>query len=228
MDEFPGYLLPARQTISAALAPSDWSRGQFLAALVGALGWTAGVEVGVSYGHTFEHLLAHCPGLHLVGVDTWAPNPEAPEPPGWDQAHHVRALTAAQAIAGRFPDRATLVQARSTDALAALLPASLDFVWIDGDHGTDAVLADVAAAMRVLKPDGWLLGHDINWPTVRVAVDQVLPGYLIGPDDVWFRPLHPAPGWWAERFGDGWPIAQQAALELAVAQSRPPARRRRR
>lgn len=194
MTRFPGFLHPARPT--AAGLPRDWHRGQLLAHLVTRHGWRTGVEIGVSYGVTLAHLLAACPALHMLGVDTWAPNPNAPEPPHWDAGHHARAHEAAQAVEMACIDRCTLLRAPSAEAAAMVDPGCLDFVWIDGDHGTDAVLADIAAWLPALKPGGWLLGHDIGWPTVRAAVDRAVPGYLIGPDDVWFRPLHPVPGWW--------------------------------
>lgn len=205
MSGYPGYIPPARQTIATAVAHPGWPRYRFLAMLIQAMGWTRGVEIGVSFGDTFGYLLAECPRLELTGVDTFALNPDAPEPPDWTADHHIRARAAAEAIAARYPNNAALEVGRSTDVAQEFAPGSLDFVWIDGDHATEALLADIAAWSPALKPDGWLLGHDVNWPTVRAAVDQVLPGYLVGPDSVWFRPLHPAPGWWAGRFGGAVP-----------------------
>jgi predicted O-methyltransferase YrrM len=186
--------MPARPTIAGI--PTEWTRGQFLAHLVDRRGWTQGVEIGVSYGDTLRHILAACSALHMIGVDTWAANRGAPEPDDWTQAHHDRAFASAETIERTYPGRCVLMRGRSAEIGPLIDPGSLDFVWIDGDHGTDACTADIAAWLPALKPGGWLLGHDINWPTVRVAVDAAVPGYLIGPDSVWFRPLHPVPGWW--------------------------------
>lgn len=194
MNGFPGYVPPA--PITAAGLPGDWTRGQFLAHLVARHGWSRGVEIGVSFGDTLRHLMAACPRLHMIGVDTWAPNPAAPEPPDWSAAHHARAFDSAAAIERDHPDRCVLMRGDSPAVAAAIDPAGLDFVWIDGDHSTAACTADIAAWIPALKPGGWLLGHDINWPTVRAAVDAAVPGYLVGPDSVWFRPLHPTPSWW--------------------------------
>ena len=196
MNGFPAYIPPAGMTIAGI--PSDWTRGQFLAWLAKRHGWTHGAEIGVSFGDTLRHLLANCAALHMIGADTWAPNPTAPEPANWTAEHHARAFASAEAIEQAFPGRCVLMRGPSAEIGALIDPASLDFVWIDGDHGTDACTADIAAWLPALKPGGWLLGHDINWPMVKAAVDTALPGYLIGPDSVWFRPLHPAPGWWAQ------------------------------
>lgn len=194
MTGYPGYIPPARMT--AAGVAREWTRGQFLAYLVARHGWQRGVEIGVSYGETLRHLLTACPALHMIGVDTWALNPAAPEPDDWTAAHHVRAHASAELVEQAFPDRCVLMRGNSPDIAPLIDAGSLDFVWVDGDHSTEACTADIAAWLPTLKPGGWIMGHDINWPTVRVAVDAAVPGYLIGPDSVWFRPVHPAPGWW--------------------------------
>ena len=197
MTPFPGYVPPARMTIAGI--PADWHRGQFIAHLVGRLGWRHGVEIGVSFGTTLRYLLETCPGLHMLGVDTWAPNLDAPEPPDWSADHHAKAYESALQIEQDYLDRCVLL--RTTSATVRPDPGSLDCVWIDGDHGTEACTADIAAWLPALKPGGWILGHDINWPTVRAAVDVAVPGYLVGPDSVWFRPVHPVPGWWGAVVG---------------------------
>lgn len=192
-DEMPGYLPPAKMTISGV--PADWTRGEFLAWLAARNGWRHGAEIGVSFGVTLRLLLKRCRDLHMLGVDTWAKNDTPMEPSDWTAAHHERAYASALAVEADYPGRCVLLRGPSVAVVPA--DAALDFVWIDGDHTTDAVLADVAAWLPALKPGGWLLGHDINWPTVKAAVDEVVPGYMVGPDSVWFRPVHPAPGWWA-------------------------------
>lgn len=218
MSRFPGYVPPARMTIAGI--PADWTRGQFLAHLVARFGWTRGVEIGVSFGDTLRHLLAACPALSMVGVDTWTENPGAPEPADWTAAHHASALASAEAVELEYGDRCTLIRGDSPGVASLVDPASVDCVWIDGDHGTDACIADIAAWLPALKPGGWLLGHDINWPTVRAAVDAAVPGYLIGPDSVWFRPLHPTPSWWARRAS----CAASGATADALASAQAPAR----
>lgn len=62
------------------------------------------------------------------------------------------------------------IRARSTVAARMYEPASLDFVFIDGDHSTSAVAADIRAWAPKLKPTGILAGHDIDWETVRAGV----------------------------------------------------------
>ena len=57
-----------------------------------------------------------------------------------------------------------------------------DFIFLDGDHSSEAVAADIEAWKSILKPDGLLAGHDYytseqgHHPGVREAVDAVFGG----------------------------------------------------
>lgn len=52
----------------------------------------------------------------------------------------------------------------ASPAAAELFPdASLDLVYIDGDHRFAAVVGDIRAWLPKLKADGWLAGHDFAW-----------------------------------------------------------------
>lgn len=42
-----------------------------------------------------------------------------------------------------------------------------DAAFIDGDHDTESVRRDLAAAMSVVRPDGLLIAHDTNYGHVR-------------------------------------------------------------
>jgi hypothetical protein len=57
---------------------------------------------------------------------------------------------------------------------------------VDGDHGSEAVETDIRNVLRKLKPSGILIGHDIDWPSVRSVVERLLPGFGTGPDNVWY------------------------------------------
>jgi hypothetical protein len=189
---------PVPQTISTHLAPARWARFDFLAYLARRLQWTAGAELGVWEGRTISNVLRANPQLSMIGVDLWEPQPGNCGPEGyegWDHDQHERL---ARKACQPFGERAVLVRGWTHEVADRVPPTSLDFVFIDADHGTDAVRRDILAWSPKLKPTGWLIGHDINWPTVRAAVDQLVPGYEIGPDVVWFRPLMPADGWAAE------------------------------
>ncbi len=58
---------------------------------------------------------------------------------------------------------------------AALFPdAHFDFVFVDGDHRRESVLADLGAWWPKVRPGGTLAGHDYDrhWPEVVAAVNE--------------------------------------------------------
>ena len=50
----------------------------------------------------------------------------------------------------------------------------VDLVFIDGLHTPDAVRTDIQSALRVLRPRGIIVFHDIDMPCVRDTVVEVL------------------------------------------------------
>lgn len=150
-------------------------RKDWLAHLVQRHGWKWGAELGLRNGATFCHLLRTCPGLHLIGVDTWSPDI------GYQNVDEAERRT--REGAAPYIERAHIIKATTLEAATQVAPLSLDFVFIDADHSTEAVIADIAAWGPKVRKGGQMLGHDINWPSVKAAVDDLLPGYVIGPDN---------------------------------------------
>lgn len=169
--------------------PARW-RNTFIEWLVNEHGWTRGVELGVWKGDTLLHLLEHCPGLHMIGVDLWQAQPGHGGPEDWvawdHSAHEQRVRHGVQPYGGRVH----LIKDYTTEAPKLVEDGALDFVFIDADHSTEGVLADIDAWAPKLKPSGWFIGHDIDWPTVRAAVEHRLPGYDVGPNVTWLRRLN--------------------------------------
>lgn len=163
-------------------------RYQVLAGLIERHGWTAGAELGLQNGETFGYLLGRFPTLWLIGVDLWAPQPSNPGPQtyvGWAHAHNERRV---RALARRYRPRAAILKMGTVEAARHVGNASLDFVFIDADHGREAVEADIRAWLPKVKLTGWLTGHDYNWPGVRAAVDALIPGVETLGDNVWGKP----------------------------------------
>jgi hypothetical protein len=40
-----------------------------------------------------------------------------------------------------------------------------------------------------VKPTGWLIGHDADYPSVASVIDRLLPWYDILPGNVWAIPM---------------------------------------
>lgn len=68
---------------------------------------------------------------------------------------------------------------------------SVDFVFIDGDHNTDAVLKDLKGWYPKVKRGGIISGHDYMWVDARVkrAVDQffLFTGVFQDARDSWYK-----------------------------------------
>jgi predicted O-methyltransferase YrrM len=185
------------QNIPETIADPRWRRGQFLESMVKRYGWTCGAELGVREGVTIGHLLDTCPGLHMVGVDLWEAQPQNAGPETYVNWKHNDYERVARARCDRHPGRFTLIKGRTVEAANMIENNTLDFVFVDADHSEQAVRDDIMAWYPKLHGDGWFFGHDINWPGVRAAVEDLLPDYLIGPNVVWFRPLFPLANWQA-------------------------------
>jgi hypothetical protein len=89
--------------------------------------------------------------------------------------------------------RALLVEMNSADAAQALAPIlrhrGADMIFIDGDHSYEGAKGDILSWQPFLHPGGLLCGHDSDWPEVRQALDEVLPGWQHGPGSIWHYPV---------------------------------------
>ncbi len=73
----------------------------------------------------------------------------------------------------------------SVDAAAMFLDETCDVVFLDGDHDTDSVAADIAAWLPKVKSGGILCGHDGNYPSVLAAVVPVF-GWPSFEQTIWY------------------------------------------
>jgi hypothetical protein len=143
-----------------------------------------GAEVGTWKGDFAAQLLRRARPSRLYLIDPWEYRDDptyahamfGDRTPGGQQrmdAIHdaVRERFARDIDAGRVVMR----RARSVEAARDLEP--LDWVYIDGDHTYEAVLADLAAYYPLVKPGGVVAGDDygmVGWweDGVRRAVDR--------------------------------------------------------
>lgn len=164
----PGkLLLSVPQTYSAGNRLPG--REHFILALAKKFCWTQGAEIGVRTGRTLFHLLQNLPGLHMYAVDK-------------DVSQFNLAAPAL-----KYQSRLTILHGISWEMAHAVPDASLDFYFIDAGHGYRSVTRDIVAWTPKIKPGGWLLGHDINFPAVNSAVRDTLKHFEVGSDNVWFH-----------------------------------------
>jgi hypothetical protein len=155
-----------------------------LSRLCASLGFTSGAEIGVWKGKWSARLCKDNPSLHMLCVDRWATYPEY-----GDSRNREDALEAAYAEAKSVLSnyRATLVREASVVAAAAVPDGSLDFIYVDANHGEAFVRADLEAWVPKVRPGGIVSGHDYIWrperPYIQVksAVDRFVKEHQIRP-----------------------------------------------
>jgi hypothetical protein len=165
-------------------------RWEWIESQVKTNGWTRGAELGVFKGQTFLHLLRTCPDLTMIGVDLWADQPDTlgqEDKIGRDFDGFLADIR--RQTEGN--DRAIIIQDWSVLAASQVADGSLDFVFVDADHSSEAVRADILAWQPKLKPEGRMIGHDIDWPAVHVVVYDLFPDHTIHPDNCWMQ----GPSW---------------------------------
>lgn len=69
------------------------------------------------------------------------------------------------------------IRMASMDAVKLYEDNSLDFVLIDGSHEYELVKQDLTEWLKKLKPGAMLAGDDYEWPGVKQAVNELLPGF---------------------------------------------------
>lgn len=71
---------------------------------------------------------------------------------------------------------ATLLREPSLRAALHFHDRTIEMIFIDGDHSYSAVMADITAWERTIKPGGLICGHDYGvHPGVKQAVDESFP-----------------------------------------------------
>jgi predicted O-methyltransferase YrrM len=66
--------------------------------------------------------------------------------------------------------------------------AAFDLCYIDADHSYEAVRRDILACTRIVKPYGWLAGHDYHQSQVERAVRSLIDAPISFRDGSWLAP----------------------------------------
>jgi predicted O-methyltransferase YrrM len=62
----------------------------------------------------------------------------------------------------------------SQNAISVLKEEKWDVVYIDGIHTFEGVLSDIENYKTIIKPEGFICGHDYGWDNVRRAIENSL------------------------------------------------------
>jgi len=151
-------------------------------------GWKFGVEIGLEYGRTFNHLLKTFPGIYMIGVDPFRHMPDAPGEKPYRNMPHERNKTIVKDIAWRYRGRCQVIEKTSKQGSFEVPNDSQDFIFIDGDHSYEGVSEDILLWSPKVRNGGWILGHDYSeyWAGLRKAVDEAFGPHVIEyPCKVW-------------------------------------------
>lgn len=153
------------------------------------VGFTEGVEVGTASGKFAAHICRTMPKVHLTCVDPYSSYIYITQ-----EAQDRAFAEAQQRTAGL---NVTFLKLPSLDAVKQIPDASVDFVYIDGDHSFDAVMCDIIHWTPKVKTGGVLAGHDFFWyPSVFRAVQAYTDNHnIVNP---WYAVLERVGGtyWW--------------------------------
>jgi hypothetical protein len=156
--------------------------------------WTKGAELGIHDGVNYKHLVKHCENLHLIGVDLYEAQPENNGPEKWtpgENGHkwdHNQYYENMIQFSKSYPNRTQIIKDYTTNAANQVADESLDFVFIDADHGYEGCLRDIKAWAPKVRKGGRVIGHDIHFPTVKQAVTEYFGdnSWKVEDDFVWW------------------------------------------
>jgi len=143
------------------------TREHFLSDIVKNNNLKLGAEVGVRTGRTTFHILDNNPMCEMYAIDK-------------DIAQFFN-----DTVKEKYGHRLKVYEVDSRVEPEFVADQSLDFFFIDASHTYKNVVKDINAWIPKLKDDGWMMGHDIDYPSVEAAVMQTIGFYEVGPDNVW-------------------------------------------
>lgn len=122
-------------------------------------------EVGVWEGAFSKRILEICEPVELHLIDPWLYQPEFANTGFGRKKNEDLMEVKYQDVVNSFKDdpRVKVHRAMSDVALAALPDASLDWVYLDGNHNAPFIDNDIAQSLKKVKHDGIIAGDDFNW-----------------------------------------------------------------
>jgi hypothetical protein len=151
------------------------------------LDYKVGAEIGVESGRFSLQLLTKHPMLRYHCIDSWQSYD------GYIDPINVKDLSAQLGIAkNRLKDfNVNFIKDFSMRAVLNFADNSLDFVYIDGNHGLPFVMDDIIQWEKKVRPGGIVSGHDYvrghkKRPTVLQVVEAVNWYVELKPIKTWF------------------------------------------
>ena len=140
--------------------------------LFGELGFTKGAEIGVRMARNSEEMFKRIPNLHLLLIDPWGAYLRVSDER--QDAYYKYALARMEPYKGNV----TFMKMTSMDAVQYVNNDSLDFIYIDGRHDFDYVMADLVYWIPKVRKGGIVSGHDY-YPFYQGGVIQAVEAYTM-------------------------------------------------
>jgi len=157
-----------------------------------------GAEIGVHLGYFSEKIIEVSEPVKLYLIDPW----KYESGDDYEQAWYGGASEGENELDQRYESVKTrfsgnisngqveVIRKSSAEALIGLEDASLDFVYIDGNHLYDYVKQDLELSFQKVKAGGLITGDDYGpggwWDGgVQIAVDEFCANYPV--TTVWIR-----------------------------------------
>lgn len=145
------------------------------------------VELGSWKGRSTKAMAMTCKGT-IYAVDSWKGSTNG------DATGVESSQRGAATIKGEFFDNVATphhnvipMDVEHAFAGAALkhIAGTVDYAFIDGDHAYEHVKRDIKTALVLAAPGAIISGHDLNETGVKLACDELLPGYKHVVGSIW-------------------------------------------
>ena len=141
-------------------------------------------EIGVFKGEFSKEILNYCPNItemHLV--DSWV----GKIPSGDQDGNNVKDYDGEKLYKSVLKNyknnsKVKIFRQSSEEYLSSIPDNFLNSIYIDADHSYEGCLKDLKLALRKVKKNGWILGHDYEFTSkcnheydfgVKKAVDEI-------------------------------------------------------
>lgn len=142
-------------------------------------------EIGVLNGNFSQDILDICPYIHDINlVDIWSSGNIISGDQDGNNVVTYEGEQLYKIVCDKFKDnpRIKIIKALSNDYLLSLPDNHLNGIYIDADHSYEGCIKDLRLALRKVKKNGWILGHDYDITDkckhrynfgVKKAVDEI-------------------------------------------------------
>ena len=141
------------------------------------MGYKVGAEIGVYKGLYTRFFLKQ--GLKMYAVDPWEPYPDYEG----SEANNIERMKVVYNKTHRnvkeFGDQCVIIKKYSDEALKDFADESLDFVYIDANHGFKYVASDLVEWSKKVRKGGVVAGHDYFYRKLLPNQEACQVGYVL-------------------------------------------------